>query len=117
MLLLPMRQKRHNIKGYVESMEVLPALGLYIFKKKSVATCKLDPWFARLQIFFLHTQTHTHIYTDTKLINLPCSLLLTGNKSTTSGPYFYHIILSYTAYSLFSFSNQFILIAMFLLIL
>ena len=40
-----MRQKLQNSKGYAESPEFLPALGLFIFKKKSVATTrgKLDP--------------------------------------------------------------------------
>ena len=33
-----MRQKLQNNKGYTESLEFLPALGLFIFKKKSVAT-------------------------------------------------------------------------------
>ena len=33
-----MRQKLQNSKGYAESPEFLPALGLCIFKKKSVAT-------------------------------------------------------------------------------
>ena len=39
-----MRQKLHNSKGYAESREFLPALGLFILKKKSVATTlgKLD---------------------------------------------------------------------------
>ena len=32
------RQKLQNSKGYAESPEFLPALGLFIFKKKSVAT-------------------------------------------------------------------------------
>ena len=30
------RQKLQNSKGYAESLEFLPALGLFIFKKKSV---------------------------------------------------------------------------------
>ena len=34
---LSMRQKLQNSKGYAESLEFLPALGLFI-KKKSVAT-------------------------------------------------------------------------------
>ena len=40
-----MRQKLQNSKGYAESPEFLPVLGLFIFKKKSVATSlgKLDP--------------------------------------------------------------------------
>ena len=39
-----MRQKLQNSKGYAESPEFLSALGLFIFKKKSVATRgKLDP--------------------------------------------------------------------------
>ena len=33
-----MRQKLQNSKGYAESPEFLPALGLFIFKRKSVAT-------------------------------------------------------------------------------
>ena len=33
-----MRQKLQNSKGYAESPEFLPALGLFIIKKKSVAT-------------------------------------------------------------------------------
>ena len=33
-----MRQKLQNSKGYTELPEFLPALGLFIFKKKSVAT-------------------------------------------------------------------------------
>ena len=33
-----MRQKVQNSKGYAESPELLPALGVFIFKKKSVAT-------------------------------------------------------------------------------
>ena len=33
-----MRRKLQNSKGYTESPEFLPALGLFIFKKKSVAT-------------------------------------------------------------------------------
>ena len=33
-----MRQKLKNNKGYAESPEFLPALGLLVFKKKSVAT-------------------------------------------------------------------------------
>ena len=32
-----MRQKLQNSKGYAESLEFLPTLGLFIFKKKSVA--------------------------------------------------------------------------------
>ena len=32
-----MRQKLQNSKGYAESPEFLPALGLFIFKKKSIA--------------------------------------------------------------------------------
>ena len=32
------RQKLHNSKGYTESLEFSPALGLIIFGKKSVAT-------------------------------------------------------------------------------
>ena len=57
-----MRQKLQNSKGYAESSEFLPALGLFIFKKKSVATSrgKLDPSVVRLITFFLCT--HTHIY-------------------------------------------------------
>ena len=35
---LSMRQKLQNSKGYAKSPEFLPALGLFIFKKKSVAT-------------------------------------------------------------------------------
>ena len=35
---LLMRQKLQNSKGYAESQEFLPALGLFIFMKKSVAT-------------------------------------------------------------------------------
>ena len=31
-----MRQKLQNSKGYAESPEFLPALGIFIFKKKSV---------------------------------------------------------------------------------
>ena len=31
-----MRQKLQNSKGYAKSQEFLPALGLYIFKKKFV---------------------------------------------------------------------------------
>ena len=33
-----MRQKLQNSKGYTESLEFLPALGLFIFKKESIAT-------------------------------------------------------------------------------
>ena len=33
-----MRQKLQNSKGYAQSPEFLPALGLFIFKKTSVAT-------------------------------------------------------------------------------
>ena len=33
-----MRKKLLNSKGYAESLEFLPAPGLFIFKKKSVAT-------------------------------------------------------------------------------
>ena len=33
-----MRQKLQNSKCYAESLKFLPALGLLIFKKKSVAT-------------------------------------------------------------------------------
>ena len=33
-----MRHKLQNSKGYVESPELQPGLGLFIFKKKSVAT-------------------------------------------------------------------------------
>ena len=36
-----MRQKLQNSKGYAESPEFLPALGLFIFKKKSVATIEV----------------------------------------------------------------------------
>ena len=35
---LSMRQELQNSKGYAESPEFLPALGLFIFKKKSVTT-------------------------------------------------------------------------------
>ena len=40
-----MRKKLQNGKGYAESPEFLPALGLFIFKKKSAVTTlgKLDP--------------------------------------------------------------------------
>ena len=34
-----------NSKGYTESPEFLPALGLFIFKKKSVATTLPSPFF------------------------------------------------------------------------
>ena len=37
-----MRQKLQKSKGYAESSEFLPALGLFISKKKSVATSSLD---------------------------------------------------------------------------
>ena len=42
---LSMRKKLQNSKGYSESPEFLPVLGLFIFEKKSVATTsgKLDP--------------------------------------------------------------------------
>ena len=33
-----MRKKLQNSKGYAESPEFLPALGILIFKKKSVTT-------------------------------------------------------------------------------
>ena len=33
-----MKQKLQNSKGYAESLEFLPALGLFIFKEESVAT-------------------------------------------------------------------------------
>ena len=33
----PMKQKMQNSKGYAESLEFMSALGLFIFKKKSVA--------------------------------------------------------------------------------
>ena len=33
-----MRQKLQKCKGYAESPEFLPAMGLFIFKTKSVAT-------------------------------------------------------------------------------
>ena len=36
--LLSMRKNMQNTKVYAESSEFLPALGLFIFKKKSVAT-------------------------------------------------------------------------------
>ena len=36
-----MRQKLQNSKGYAESLEFLPALGLFIFKKKSVNLARL----------------------------------------------------------------------------
>ena len=36
-----MRKKLYNSKGYAESPEFLPALGLFTFKKKSVATTYL----------------------------------------------------------------------------
>ena len=40
---LSMRQKLQNSKGYAESPGFLPALGLFNFKKKSVATtCKVN---------------------------------------------------------------------------
>ena len=32
-----MRQKLQNSKGFAESPDILPALGLFTFKKKSVA--------------------------------------------------------------------------------
>ena len=35
---LSIRQKLQNGKGYAESPEFLPALGLLLFKKKSIAT-------------------------------------------------------------------------------
>ena len=35
---LSLRQKWQNSKGYAESPEFLPVLGLFIIKKKSVAT-------------------------------------------------------------------------------
>ena len=56
---LSMRQKLQNSKGYAESPEFLPALLVFIFKKKSIATIrgKLDPYFTRLQ-FFVHTHTY-----------------------------------------------------------
>ena len=59
-----MRQKLQNSRGYAESPEFLPALGLFIFKK-----------FANLQ-----KKLYTYMYyTDTKLIMLPCSLARVGN--------------------------------------
>ena len=77
---LPMRKKLHNSKGYAETPEFLPALGLIIFKKKSVATRrgKLDPCYARLQPY-----TNIYIYTDTNPITLPCSLVCAGNDTET----------------------------------
>ena len=39
---LSMRQKWQNSKGYDESPEFLPALGLYIFKKKSVLQLEVN---------------------------------------------------------------------------
>ena len=41
-----MRAKLQNSKGYAESPEFPPALGLLI---EGVYRCKLDPWLARLQ--------------------------------------------------------------------
>ena len=50
-----MRQKLQNSKSYAESSEFLPALGLFIFKKKSVATRgKLDP----SSLDYLYTQLY-----------------------------------------------------------
>ena len=43
---LSIREKLQNSKGYTESPEFPPALGLLI---EGVCRCKLDPWFARLQ--------------------------------------------------------------------
>ena len=37
-----MRQKLQNSKGYAELLEFLPALELFIFKKKSVATLEVN---------------------------------------------------------------------------
>ena len=39
---LSMKQKLQNSKGYAESPQFLPALGLIIFKKKSVATIEVN---------------------------------------------------------------------------
>ena len=54
-----MRHKPQNSKGYAESPEFLPALGLLIFNKNSVNLGKLD--FNSLDYNFLVTHTHTHI--------------------------------------------------------
>ena len=50
-----MRKKLQNSKGYAESLEFLPALGLVVFKKSVDTTRgKLDP--SSLD-FFVHTHT------------------------------------------------------------
>ena len=36
------RQKLQNGKGYAEAPEILPALGLFIFNKKSVTTLEVN---------------------------------------------------------------------------
>ena len=54
-----MRKLLQNSKGYVESPEFLPALGLFIFKKKSVATTWGIPSSLDYN-FFVHTYIHVH---------------------------------------------------------
>ena len=73
----PIRQKLQISKSYAESSEFLPAQGLFVFKKKSVATTwKLDHY----SLDYKKNMVHTRIYiTDTKSITLPCSLARTGN--------------------------------------
>ena len=66
-----MRKKLQNSKGYAESPKFLPALGLFVFKKKFVTTTggKLDPSSLNYN-FFVHT--HTYIF----ITYLPHSLYI-----------------------------------------
>ena len=72
-----MRQKLPNSKGYAESPEFLPALGL----RRSLSL-QLEIPSLLDTIFFVHTHINIYIYVDTKPITLPCSVAHTGNKAT-----------------------------------
>ena len=65
-----MRKNLQNNKGYAEPPEFLPALGLFIFKKKSVATkleVNLIPSSLDYKKNCTHAQTPTRLYYPTCL--------------------------------------------------
>ena len=71
------RQKLQNSKGYTESLEFSPTLGLIIFGKKSVTT-NLRSLVHSITYFFVHT--YIYVYTDINPITLHCSLAHVGNN-------------------------------------
>ena len=84
---LSMRQKLQNSKGYPESPELLPALGLFSRRSLSLQL-EVNQIPSPLDYnFFWYTHTHTHIYMDTKLITLPCWLACVGKYKNYTSKY------------------------------